>query len=38
MWPWLKKEISEFPISFVSGNINGEVVGNLYEGIKKKGV
>jgi len=38
MWPWLKKEISEIPISFVSGNINAEVVGNLYEGIKKKGV
>jgi hypothetical protein len=35
MWPWLKKEIKEFPIRFISGNVNAEVVGNLYEEIKK---
>lgn len=36
MWPWLKKEKSEFPISFDFDDIKAEVIGNLYEGIKKK--
>ncbi len=35
MWPWLKKDKSEFPISFVFDNLNAEVIGNLYEGITK---
>lgn len=36
MWPWLNKDINEFPIRIISGNLNAEIVGNLYEGIRKK--
>ena len=38
MWPWLKKVKSEFPIAFDFDEMKAEVIGNLYEGIKKKGV
>ncbi|MFZ1520057.1 MAG: hypothetical protein WAU11_14865 [Ignavibacteriaceae bacterium] len=36
MWPWLRKTKSEFPISFEFDESKIEIVGNLYEGIKKK--
>lgn len=38
MWPWLRKTKSEFPISFEFDELNAEVIGNLYEGVKNKGV
>ena len=38
MWPWLKRIHSEFPISFEFDKMNAEIIGNLYEGIKKKGL
>lgn len=34
MWPWLSCSKNELPISFVFDELNVEVVGNLYEGIK----